>query len=90
MRGLMAAGLVARLLLVPVLAMLAYEFIRFSARYSNNALMRIVVAPNLALQGLTTREPDDGMIEVAIAALNSVLEKEQGTQENSALWQPKQ
>lgn len=70
------AGLLARLLLVPLLAMLAYEFIRFSARYAERGWMRALVAPNLALQRLTTREPDDGMLQVAIAALERVLEKE--------------
>ncbi len=69
-------GLAARIVLIPALAMLAYEFIRFSARHSQSAWMRVIVAPNLALQRLTTREPDDGMIEVAIAALNQVLERE--------------
>lgn len=73
-------GLAARLLLIPVLAMLAYEFIRFSARHSQQAWMRVLVTPNLALQSLTTREPDDGMIEVAITALKRVLEKEAGGQ----------
>lgn len=70
------AGLLARLLLVPVLAMLAYEFIRFSARSAGRGWMGVLVAPNLALQRLTTREPDDGMLQVAIAALERVLEKE--------------
>lgn len=69
-------GLVARILLIPVIAMLGYEFIRFSARHANHPLMRVVIAPNLALQSLTTRPPDDAMIEVAVAALKRVLETE--------------
>jgi uncharacterized protein YqhQ len=69
-------GLVARVLLVPVIAMLGYEFIRFSARHINNPLMRAVIAPSLALQRLTTRPPDDSMLQVSIAALNRVLEIE--------------
>jgi uncharacterized protein YqhQ len=69
-------GLAARVLLIPVIAMLGYEFIRFSARHINHPLMRAVIAPNLALQSLTTRPPDDDMLQVAIAALNRVLEIE--------------
>jgi len=72
----LALGLVARILLIPVIAMIGYEFIRFSARRLDNPLMRIVIAPNLALQSLTTRQPDDSMIEVAIAALKGVLDVE--------------
>lgn len=64
----------SRLLLIPVVAGLSYEFIRFSAaRSQSNAFVRALIAPGLALQGLTTREPDDSMLEVAIAALKEVL-----------------
>jgi uncharacterized protein YqhQ len=69
-------GLVARVLLIPVIAMIGYEFIRFSARHINNPLMRVVIAPSLALQSLTTRPPDDSMLQVSIAALKRVLEIE--------------
>jgi uncharacterized protein YqhQ len=69
-------GLIARVLLIPLIAMLGYEFIRFSARHINHPLMRAIIAPNLALQSLTTRPPDDDMLQVAIAALNRVLEIE--------------
>jgi uncharacterized protein YqhQ len=69
-------GLIARVLLIPVIAMLGYEFIRFSARHIQNPVMRAIITPNLALQSLTTRPPDDSMIEVAIAALKRVLEIE--------------
>lgn len=64
---------VSRLLLVPVVASIAYEIIRFSAAHARNPLMRVVVAPGLLLQKLTTRPPDDGMVECAIAALKPVL-----------------
>jgi len=66
----------SRLLAIPVISGLAYEWIRFSARHSDRALMRALVGPNLALQRLTTREPDDGMVEVAIRALETVLAAE--------------
>jgi len=65
--------ILSRVLLVPVIAMLAYEFIKFSAARLENPLIRLLVVPGLKLQYLTTREPDDGMIEVAIAALKHVL-----------------
>lgn len=64
---------ISRLLLIPVVAGIAYEIIRFSAGHMENRVMRWVVAPGLQLQKLTTREPEDGMIECAIAALQPVL-----------------
>jgi uncharacterized protein YqhQ len=70
-------GLVLRLLLLPVLAMVSYEFIRFSAKHLNNPIMRAIIAPNLAMQLLTTRQPDDSMVQVAIEALKKVLDAEQ-------------
>jgi len=65
--------LVSRLALLPVIAGISYEVLRFTARHSENRLIRALIAPNLALQNVTTREPDDDMIEVAIAALQAVL-----------------
>lgn len=64
---------VSRLILVPVVAGIAYEIIRFSAAHAENPLTRALIAPGLALQKLTTREPDDGMIECAIAAFVPVV-----------------
>jgi uncharacterized protein YqhQ len=68
--------LLSRVLLIPVLAGLAYEYLQFTARYIDNPLVRALVQPGLALQGLTTREPDPDMLEVALAALAAVREKE--------------
>jgi uncharacterized protein YqhQ len=65
--------LASRLLLLPVLASLAYEYIRLSAKISDHPLARAILSPNLALQRLTTNEPDDGMIEVAIQAFRAML-----------------
>src|SRR5512136_895073 len=70
-------GLVMRLALLPVVAMLAYEFIRFSARHLDNPIIHAIIVPNLAMQKLTTREPDDTMVQVAIEALQKVLDSEQ-------------
>jgi uncharacterized protein YqhQ len=65
--------LASRLLLIPVVAALAYEFMRFTAAHTDNAAVRAMIAPGLALQKLTTREPDESMLECAIAALKPVL-----------------
>lgn len=65
--------LLSRLLLIPVVAGIAYEFLRFGTRYQKNPIVRLFIAPGLALQQLTTREPDLAMLEVAIAALQPVL-----------------
>jgi uncharacterized protein YqhQ len=70
-------GMLLRVLLVPVVAMFAYEYIRFSARHLKNPIMRVLIAPNLALQLLTTRQPENSMVEVAITALKQVLDSEQ-------------
>jgi uncharacterized protein YqhQ len=73
--------ILSRVLLVPVLAGVAYEYMRFSARHMDKAWMRVVVAPNLALQRLTTREPDLEMLEVAITAFNCMMAAEKGAVE---------
>jgi uncharacterized protein YqhQ len=75
--------LLSRLALLPILAGVSYEFIRLAARFADHHWMRIVVRPNLALQRLTTREPDDRMLEVAIAALNAVLADESRAENTS-------
>lgn len=64
---------VSRLLLVPFVAAIAYEIIRFSAAHDKHPLMRALITPGLLLQKLTTREPDDQMVECAIRALEPVL-----------------
>jgi uncharacterized protein YqhQ len=68
--------IVSRILLIPVIAGLAYEFLKFSAAHINNPLMKILIAPGLALQGLTTHEPDEEMLEVSAAALTRLLQEE--------------
>lgn len=80
--------LLTRLILIPVVAGIAYEWIKFSAHhYQQSPLIRALAAPGLALQKLTTRQPEPAMLEVAIAALKAVLESQaQSTvaQDNSA------
>ena len=69
-------AIVSRVLLIPVVAGIAYEYIKFTNRHRDNALVRAMAAPNLALQRLTTREPEPAMLEVSILALKRVLEAE--------------
>jgi uncharacterized protein YqhQ len=65
--------IVSRIVLVPVVAAVAYEGIRWAAGHFGNPLVRAIMAPGLLLQRLTTRPPDDSMLEVGIAALQRVL-----------------
>jgi len=65
-----------RLLLIPVLAGVAVEYIRWTANNLSLPLVRAIVRPNLALQGLTTREPDLSMLEVAICSFNEMRQAE--------------
>ena len=61
------------MLLLPLIAGIAYELIRFAGKHANNRLVRAVLAPGLWLQRLTTRPPSLEQIAVAIAALERVL-----------------
>jgi uncharacterized protein YqhQ len=68
---------VSRIVLIPVIMGLGYELIYFGARHTNNWLMKILLAPGLWLQSMTTGEPDDKQLEVAIAAMNKAVEIDQ-------------
>ena len=63
----------ARVVLIPLIAGLAYEVIRFSARHLKSRLCRMLIAPGLWLQRITTKEPDDQQLEIAIVALREAL-----------------
>jgi uncharacterized protein YqhQ len=65
--------LATHLPLIPVVGGISYEFIRFSARHTGSAFGRMIVAPGLWLQRITTREPDDSQIEIALAAIQAAL-----------------
>ncbi|MFQ6121592.1 MAG: DUF1385 domain-containing protein [Dehalococcoidales bacterium] len=67
----------SRILLIPVIAALGYEVIHFGARHIKNKLVRAVLAPGLWLQELTTKEPDDSQIEIALSALRKAVEIDQ-------------
>jgi len=70
--------IVTRILLLPVIAGLAYELIRFAGKHSDNRVLMAVLAPGLWLQRLTTREPSLDQLEVSIRALREVLDLEEG------------
>jgi len=67
---------ISRIILVPVVAGISYELMRLGAANYRFRIVRWLLAPGLALQGLTTREPDDSMIECAIAALKRVIQRD--------------
>jgi uncharacterized protein YqhQ len=69
-------AILSRILLIPIIAALGYEFIRFEANFSHNRLVHWMMLPGLWLQAMTTRQPDDSQLEVGIAALKSALQKD--------------
>ena len=69
--------ILSRILLMPVVAGLAYEILKFSARHLESPWFHWLIVPGLLLQKLTTREPDDSQLEVALAALKGVLDSGQ-------------
>ena len=71
----------SRIILMPVIAGVSYELIRYAGAHTDNPLVRIAITPGLLLQKLTTRQPDDSQIEVAIASLKAVVLPEDLAQE---------
>jgi uncharacterized protein YqhQ len=69
--------ILSRILLLPVIAGLAYELIRYAGKHRDNRLLMALLAPGLWLQRLTTREPTDDQVEVSIRALVMVREREE-------------
>jgi len=67
-----------RLALVPLVGGIAYEILRLTGRHEKSAIGRLITKPGMWLQRFTTREPDDSMIEVAIAAMQAVLPEHEG------------
>jgi uncharacterized protein YqhQ len=66
----------SRVLMIPVIAGLAYEYVRWTANHINSPIVKFFVKPNLALQSLTTRQPDEKMLEVAITAFQAMRKAE--------------
>ena len=69
--------LASRVLLIPVLAGISVEYIRWTANHLDWPIVRFLIKPNLALQALTTREPDVSMLEVAIQSFKTMRQAEQ-------------
>ena len=67
----------SRILLIPVIAAVSYEIIQFGNAHAGNAFLRAILAPGMWLQSLTTREPDDKQLEVAVEALKRAVEIDQ-------------
>ncbi|MCQ2358675.1 MAG: DUF1385 domain-containing protein [Phascolarctobacterium sp.] len=76
--------ILSRVVLMPVIAGVSYEIIRFAGAHVDNSLVRAAIMPGLLLQKLTTRQPDDSQIEVAIASLKAVLPEYQEEGEENA------
>ncbi|MCZ6539837.1 MAG: DUF1385 domain-containing protein [Chloroflexi bacterium] len=68
----------SRIILVPIIAGISYEFIRFAGTHQDSVWIRVFNSPNLLLQDLTTRKPDDGMVEVAITAIDYAIALDDG------------
>jgi hypothetical protein len=79
----------SRVLLIPVIASVSYELIRLGGRFEDNPVTKALMWPNLALQAITTKPPDDAQVEVALASLREVLAAEerleQGTMDSGEL-----
>jgi uncharacterized protein YqhQ len=75
---------VSRIALIPVIAAVAYELVRFGASHYGNPVVRAIYQPGLWLQALTTRPPDHSMLEVSIASLQSCLASDAAAEPNHA------
>jgi uncharacterized protein YqhQ len=76
--GISLIAIVCRLLLLPVVAGLAYEItVKWAGNHSENPLVRVLLWPGLQMQRMTTAEPDDGMVEVAVAAMKPIIAREE-------------
>ena len=64
----------SRIVLIPVLAAVGYEVLKFGARYRSNPLVKVVMYPGILVQKITTKQPTDDMIEVAIVSMEQALE----------------
>jgi uncharacterized protein YqhQ len=67
-------SILSRIVLIPVIAAIGYEFVRFGATHHGNVLVRSLLAPGLLLQAMTTGEPNDSQLETALSAMKKVIE----------------
>jgi uncharacterized protein YqhQ len=84
-RNILWLMIVSRIVLIPVIMGLGYEVIYFGAKHTNNRLMKLVLTPGLFMQSLTTAEPDDKQIEVAIAAMTKAVEIDHSEEESQTV-----
>ncbi len=73
--------IVSRIVLIPVIASIAYEVIRLGGAYASSPITKVLMWPNLALQSITTKPPDDDQVEVALRALKDMLAAEERAEE---------
>jgi uncharacterized protein YqhQ len=71
-------SIASRIVLIPVIAAIGYEFVRYGGTHSKNPFVRVTLGPGLWLQSMTTREPDDSQMEAALSALIKVVEADSG------------
>ena len=67
----------SRIFLIPLIAGIAYEILRFTGKHSNNIFVKCLITPNMALQRLTTKQPEDDQIEIAIDAMQNAITADQ-------------
>lgn len=78
-------SVVYRIALIPVIAAVAYELMRFSAAHYSNRLVRLMLYPSFLMQRLTTNEPDDDQLEVSITALTNAVDIDNATESTEAV-----
>jgi len=76
--------ILSRIALIPVIAAISYEIMKFGAGHIKNKIVRVLLAPGLMLQAITTREPDDSQLEAAISALSEVIEIDRAADSSSS------
>jgi len=69
-------SITSRIVLIPVIAAIGYEFVRFGAGHYRNVLVRALLVPGMMLQSMTTGEPNDGQLETALSAMKKVIEND--------------
>ena len=74
---------VSRIVLIPAIASIAYEVIRLGGAFESNPITKVLMWPNLALQSITTKPPDDEQVEVALRALTDMLAAEERAEQAS-------
>ena len=87
--GRLLIAIVARLALLPLVAGLAYEItVKWAGNHAENPVVRVLLWPGLQMQRLTTREPSDDMIEVAVAAMQPIIDREEREREGGGGGRP--